>query len=62
VVDVPLGRYAISAREAPATGAARALLIRPRNSGAYARTLTTSFAAPYGTNLDVQQIVVEVKR
>ena len=62
VVDVPLGRYTISAREAPASGAARALLIRPRNTGAYARSLTTSFAAPNGTNLDIQRIVVEVKR
>jgi hypothetical protein len=62
VVDVPLGRYTISAREAPAGRPARALQIRRRNTGSYAATLTTSFAAPYGANLDVQQIVVEVRR
>ena len=62
VVDVPLGRYTISAREAPAGRPARALQIRRRNTGGYAATLTTAFAAPYGANLDVQQIVVEVRR
>jgi hypothetical protein len=62
VVDVPLGRYTITAREVPAGGAPRALQIRPRSTGAYAASLTTSFDAPYGTNLDVQRIVVEVKR
>ncbi|AHG88438.1 hypothetical protein J421_0901 [Gemmatirosa kalamazoonensis] len=62
VVDVPLGRYTIAAREAASGRPPRALQIRRRNTGSYASTLTTSFAAPYGTNLDVQQIVVEVRR
>jgi hypothetical protein len=59
---VPLGRYTIAARETPTGRPARALQIRRRNTGSWASTLTTSFAAPYGTNLDVQQIVVEVRR
>jgi hypothetical protein len=62
VVDVPVGRYAIAAREVGAGGSGRPLRIRLRNSGSYASSVTTGFAAPYGASLAIYRIDLEVER
>lgn len=60
--DVPIGRYTITAREARAGEPPRPLHVRLRNQGSYVPALTTGFVTPYGTNLDIAQIVLQVRR
>jgi hypothetical protein len=61
VVDVPIARYTIAAREVGG-GASRPLRVRLRNTGSYATTVTTGFAAPYGASLAIYRIDLEVQR
>ncbi|RKG82920.1 carboxypeptidase regulatory-like domain-containing protein [Corallococcus terminator] len=48
--DVAVGRYILSARHVPQGQAARPLLIRVRNTGAYNPTVTTDFFPLTGTS------------
>jgi hypothetical protein len=62
VVDVPIARYTIRARELRAGATPRPLELRLRNVGSYAATVTTDFATPHGTNLSIARITLEVRR
>lgn len=63
IVDVPIGRYRITAREAPPGGTPRTLLVRPTGVGDYADELIADFT-PLGDvwDLGIYHIRVEVRR
>jgi hypothetical protein len=54
VPDVPVGRYRVTARYAPDGEAASALTVRPRNTGAYAASVTVDFKPLTSTILRVE--------
>ncbi|HSI32227.1 MAG: carboxypeptidase-like regulatory domain-containing protein [Phycisphaerae bacterium] len=60
--DVPVGTYTITARHVPKGAAAAPLLVRVRNTGEYAKTATTPILAPFGGNLAIHKVEVEVKK
>lgn len=62
IKDVPVGRYKITAKNAPEGAKAEALQIRLRNTGKFEASLTTDFATPHGPTMAINQIEVEVKK
>ena len=62
VQDVPVGRYKITARNAPEDGRPEALHVRLRNTGKFAESLTAEFATPSGPGLAINRIEIEVKK
>jgi hypothetical protein len=60
--DVPVGNYKISARHVPRGEAAASLHVRVRNTGEFVATVTTPILAPYGGNLPIHKVEIEVKK
>ena len=62
VKDVPLGRYTITARLAPAGKAAEPMRVRMRNKGEFAESVTADFDTPFGPDSRLHRLELEVKR
>jgi hypothetical protein len=62
VKDVPVGRYKITARNAPEGAKAEALQIRSRDTGKFEGSLRTDFATPNGPTMAINRIELEVKK
>jgi hypothetical protein len=56
VPDVPVGRYTVTARYAPAGEAPRPLLIRLRDQGNYEKGITADFVQKVGSQMMVLQV------
>ncbi|HYE20362.1 MAG TPA: carboxypeptidase-like regulatory domain-containing protein [Tepidisphaeraceae bacterium] len=62
VRDVPVGTYRITARSAPKGQAATPLLVRVRNTGEFAASVTSPILAPHGGNLAIHKLEIEYKK
>jgi len=62
LADVPVGRYRITAQYAPKGDKPASLLVRWRNKGEHAKSLTADFDNPNGPTLPIHRIDLEVKR
>jgi hypothetical protein len=60
VQDLPLGRYAVTARWLPAGGAARAMAVRVRDTGAYTPMVVADWPADSDGRIDVLELEARV--
>jgi hypothetical protein len=60
VRDIPVGRYVITARHAPPGQQARPMLLRVRNTGTFASSVTALFNTPY-PELAIHEMELEVR-
>jgi hypothetical protein len=60
--DVPVGNYKIAARHVPKGETAAPLHVRVRNTGEFAANVTTPILAPYGGNLAIHKVEIEVNK
>jgi hypothetical protein len=60
--DVPVGNYKITARHVAKGEAAAPLQVRVRNTGEFVANVTTTILAPYGGNLPIHKVEIEVNK